>query len=415
VTTLANQAVADLPAPDPQRWGDLATPPRSTVRASVVRQWFLRAVRTLPVSVVLPDGRRFGAGGDGAPAMHIHRPAAFFARLGVDGKMGVGEGYMVGDWSSDALADLLTAFAGRMGTILPAKLQVVRRWLEPRQPAAEENTIEGARRNIHRHYDLSNDLFRTFLDESMTYSSAWFESGTTDLHAGQLRKIDGILDYANVRDGSHVLEIGTGWGALSIRAAQRGARVTTLTISEEQKKLAEERIAEAGLSDRIQVLLRDYREAQGSYDAAVSVEMIEAVGERYLPSYFGTVDRLLKPGGRFGLQAITMPHDRLMATKDAYTWIHKYIFPGGMFLSPELIDEVLAKHTAMRVHAYRDFGHDYAKTLRQWRENFLNHWDEVAAFGFDPTFRRMWEFYLAYVEAGFRTRYLGVRQLSIGR
>ncbi|OLR94077.1 cyclopropane-fatty-acyl-phospholipid synthase [Actinokineospora bangkokensis] len=410
------EATPSQPAPPrTEDWDGLFTPPVSPFRARIARALFANAVRTLPVRVTFPGGRRLGAGGPDAPVMRIHRPTAFFHRLGADAKIGFGESYMVGDWSSNGLAEVLTEFAARMSTLIPPRLQTFRRWVDRRQPAAEENTVEGSRENIHRHYDLSNDLFEAFLDETMTYSSALFAPGSTDLRDGQLRKIDGVLDYAAVGPGAHVLEIGTGWGALAIRAAQRGARVTTLTISTEQKDLAERRIADAGVADRVQVLLRDYREAQGSYDAVVSVEMIEAVGEKYWPSYFGTVDRLLKPGGRFGLQSITMPDDRMLATRDSYTWIHKYIFPGGIIPSPESIDRTLAVHTGMRVHAFRDFGQDYAETLRQWRARFTEQWSRVAGFGFDDTFRRMWEFYLAYCEAGFRSGYLGVRQLSIGR
>ncbi|HVK22900.1 MAG TPA: cyclopropane-fatty-acyl-phospholipid synthase family protein [Actinokineospora sp.] len=396
-------------------WGGLFTPPNHPARARVARAVFANAVRGLPIRVTFPGGHRLGAGGPRSPVMRVHRPAAFFHRLGVDAKIGFGESYMVGDWTSTHLVELLTEFAARLSTLIPPRLQALRRWVDRRHPDGEENTVDGARANIHRHYDLSNDLFATFLDQSMTYSSAWFEPGGGDLHKGQIRKIDGVLDYADVRPGSHLLEIGTGWGALAIRAAERGARVTSLTISAEQKALAEQRVAEAGLGDRVQVLLRDYREAQGAYDAVVSVEMIEAVGERYWPTYFGAVDRLLKPGGRFGLQAITMPHDRMLASRNSYTWIHKYIFPGGLLPSPESMEQTLARHTGMRVYAFRDFGLDYAETLRQWRLRFLAHWHEVADLGFDETFRRMWEFYLAYSEAGFRSGYLNVRQLTIGR
>ncbi|SDI76002.1 cyclopropane-fatty-acyl-phospholipid synthase [Actinokineospora alba] len=397
-----------------QPWGTLYSPPRGPARARIARIVFANAVRTLPIRVLFPDGTRMGAGGPDAPVMRVHRPNAFFHRLGVDAKIGFGEGYMVGDWTSPDLVAVLTEFAARISTLIPPALQTLRRWVDRRQPAGADNTVAAARANIHRHYDLSNDLFAAFLDETMTYSSALFAPGDTDLHKGQVRKIDGMLDYAGVRAGSHVLEIGTGWGALAIQAARRGARVTTLTISGEQKVLAERRIAEAGLSERVQVLLRDYREAQGGYDAIVSVEMIEAVGQRYWPTYFATVDRLLKPGGRFGLQSITMPNDRMLASRDSYTWVQKYIFPGGLIPSTEAIDESVAAHTGLRVLAHRDFGLDYAETLRQWRARFTERWSDIADLGFDDTFRRMWEFYLAYSEAGFRSGYLGVRQLSIG-
>jgi cyclopropane-fatty-acyl-phospholipid synthase len=322
---------------------------------------------------------------------------------------------MAGDWTSTELADLLTPFAAKLSTLIPPTLQrVFRRYVEARRPHEEINTVEGSRENIHRHYDLSNDLFALFLDETMSYSSAWFEAGSDDLAAAQYRKIDGILDLAGVRPGQHILEIGTGWGGLATRAAQRGARVTTLTISAEQAALAEERIQLAGVADRVQVLLRDYREARGSYDAVVSVEMIEAVGVQYWPTYFAALDRLLKPGGRIGLQSITMPHDRMVVSQDDYTWISKYIFPGGVIPSVEAIEQ-LAKGTGLRVVERRSLGPDYAQTLAQWRATFLSRWEDVAALGFDETFRRMWEFYLAYCEAGFRVGYLDVHQFSLHR
>jgi cyclopropane-fatty-acyl-phospholipid synthase len=404
-----------VPKPNEGVWPGLATPPNSPARARIAESLFRRAVRSLPVRIVFPGGERIGAGGPGSPVMRIVRPAAFFNRVGAGSKIGFGESYMVGDWTSTELADLLTPFAAKLSTLIPPTLQrVFRRYVEARRPHEEINTVEGSRENIHRHYDLSNDLFALFLDETMSYSSAWFEPGSDDLDAAQYRKIDGILDLAGVRPGQHILEIGTGWGGLATRAAQRGARVTTLTISAEQAALAEERIQLAGVADRVQVLLRDYREARGSYDAVVSVEMIEAVGVQYWPTYFAALDRLLKPGGRIGLQSITMPHDRMVVSQDDYTWISKYIFPGGVIPSVEAIEQ-LAKGTGLRVVERRSLGPDYAQTLAQWRATFLARWEDVSALGFDETFRRMWEFYLAYCEAGFRVGYLDVHQFSLHR
>jgi cyclopropane-fatty-acyl-phospholipid synthase len=409
-----------IPLPSKGIWPGLATAPRTPLRAAVAERLFRHAVRTIPVRVEFPDGRVLGAGGPDAPVLRLHRPAHFFHRLGADAKIGFGEAYMVGDWSSPDVADVLTPFAARMATLVPRPLQALRRIAERTQPSAEDNDLAGARENIHRHYDLSNDLFEIFLDETMTYSSAWFATapdslGKQDLVDAQLRKIDGVLDFAGVGPDTHVLEIGTGWGALAIRAASRGARVTTLTLSAEQKALAEQRIQAAGVADRVQVLLRDYREEHGSYDAVVSVEMIEAVGKGYWPTYFATLDRLVRPGGRIGLQAITMPHDRMLATANAYTWIHKYVFPGGLIPSVESIEDAVAQHTGLRVAHDRAFGQDYALTLRTWRRRFLERWQEVAALGFDETFRRMWEFYLAYSEAGFRAGYLDVRQFCLAK
>jgi cyclopropane-fatty-acyl-phospholipid synthase len=404
-----------IPLPSKGIWPGLAAVPRRPLRAAVAERLFRHAVRAIPVRVEFPDGRVLGAGGPDAPVLRLHRPAHFFHRLGADAKIGFGEAYMVGDWSSPDVADVLTPFAARMATLVPRPLQALRRIAERTQPSVEDNDLAGARENIHRHYDLSNDLFETFLDETMTYSSARFADPEQDLVDAQLRKIDGVLDFAGVGPDTHVLEIGTGWGALAIRAALRGARVTTLTLSAEQKTLAEQRIQAAGVADRVQVLLRDYREEHGSYDAVVSVEMIEAVGKGYWPTYFATLDRLVRPGGRIGLQAITMPHDRMLATANAYTWMHKYVFPGGLIPSVEAIEDAVAQHTRLRVVHDRSFGQDYALTLRTWRRRFLERWQEVAALGFDETFRRMWEFYLAYSEAGFRAGYLDVHQFCLAK
>ena len=281
-----------------------------------------------------PDGSSIGAGGAADPVMVINRADAFFARLATDAKIGFGESYMVGDWDTGPgtdLADLLTPLASNVATMVPEPLQRFRRLIERRQPAGEQGTPAQARQNIHRHYDLSNDLFASFLDETLSYSSAMFGEATIgeamfgdgdDLAAAQRRKIDAILNLASVGPGCEMLEIGTGWGELAIRAAQRGAHVTTVTLSTEQRDLALRRVAAAGVSGRVRVLVADFREVAGQYDAIVSVEMVEAVGRRFWRDYFTTLDRLLRPGGRIGLQSITISHDRLLTTQDSYTWIH---------------------------------------------------------------------------------------------
>ncbi|TNC20586.1 SAM-dependent methyltransferase [Amycolatopsis alkalitolerans] len=390
---------------------ELAVVRHSPARAWAAERLFRLSARGVPVTVTLPSGERFGAGG---PELRIERPHAFFSRLGADAKIGFGESYLAGDWSAeDDLADVLTPFAARIATLVPAPLQALRRFVDARKPASERNTVVNARGNISRHYDLSDELFAGFLDETMTYSSAWFERETEDLAVAQRRKIDAILDLAGVREGTSLLEIGTGWGELALRAARRGALVTTLTISAEQQTLARKRLAEAGAGDRVEVVLRDYREAVGRYDAIVSVEMIEAVGEEYWPAYVTTLDRLLVPGGRIGLQAITMPHDRMLATRRSYTWIHKYIFPGGQLMSVEAFEQAVRRYTGLRIRERRSLGESYAHTLRRWRTRFLDAWPQIAEAGFDDTFRRMWEFYLAYSEAGFRGEYLDVHQFGL--
>ena len=404
---------------DPMRWPDITTVPHAPVRAAAARNLFRRAARHLPLRVVEANGRSYGAGSIGDPVMRLVSPASFFHRIGATGTIGFGEAYMAGDWATDDLTGVLTAFAAHMRELIPAVLQRLRGVVLRRQPVAEDNTVEGARHNIKRHYDLSNDMFSLFLDESMTYSSALYDgdpaTSADKLPAAQRRKIDRLLDSTAVRAGSRVLEIGTGWGELAIRAAQRGATVTSLTISVEQAELARRRIADAGVSDRVDVLLQDYRCATGRYDAVVSVEMIEAVGSRHWPDYFRTVDRTLVSGGRFGLQAILQDDATLRRVGETYTWIRKYIFPGGQLCSVEAIEEAVRRHTAMRITDRLSFGRHYAETLRRWRSRFEERAAEVARLGFDETFRRMWSLYLAYCEAGFRTGYLDVNQITLAK
>ena len=312
-------------------WTQLPAVPHAPIHAAVARRIFTRAAARLGVTVELPDGRLLvkprdtGAEATATPVMRLHRPAQFFRRLGHDGLIGFGESYMAGEWDADDVASVLTPFARRMAGLVPGVLQRARRWYDARQPASEHNDLRGSKSNISRHYDLSNELFALFLDRTMTYSSAIWEdasAGATDsqrdgdaLAAAQIRKIDRLLDLAAVKAGTRLLEIGTGWGELAVRAASRGAKVTTLTLSREQQAWAIERAELAGVGDLVDVQLRDYREVSGTYDAVVSVEMIEAVGLEYWPDYFATIDRVLAPGGRVALQSITIEHQRLLATK----------------------------------------------------------------------------------------------------
>jgi cyclopropane-fatty-acyl-phospholipid synthase len=412
MTAAVQQSQSSGPAPAGP-WTLLGPATRRPIHTAIARALFHRAVRTLDVRVVLPDGIVVGGGGPEAPLMRV-RSDDFFARVGALGLVGFGEAFMADDWDADDPAAVLVPFAKRITVLVPLWMQRLRRYYVQHQPARERNTITGARRNIARHYDLSNELFALFLDESMTYSSAWFEPGDT-LEQAQLRKIDRLLDETNVGLGTKVLEIGTGWGALAIRAAQRGATVTSITLSQEQAALARRRIDAAGLSGRVDVQVRDYREVDGAFDAIVSVEMIEAVGEEYWPAYFSAIDHNLAPGGRAGIQAILLEHDRMLATRDQYTWVHKYIFPGGALPSLDAIDDVLARHTTLRVAQSSAFGAHYATTLREWRARFDANWQAVDTLGFDRRFRRMWDFYLAYCEAGFATGYLDVAQLVLTR
>jgi cyclopropane-fatty-acyl-phospholipid synthase len=408
---------------DAARWPGVAVAAGSPVRAAAARALFTRVAARLPLRVRFPDGRLLGAGTPAAPVMVVHRPGPFFRRLGASGLIGFGESYMAGDWDCADLAGLLAVFAAHVDELVPASLQRLRGLAVRRPPPGDRQTRQGARRNVGRHYDLSNELFALFLDETMTYSSALFGTGAdgTPLAAehllaeAQRRKIDALLDRAGVGPGCRMLEVGTGWGELAMRAASRGATVVTATISREQQALAARRVAEAGLAGRVSVELRDYRDIEGTFDAICSCEMIEAVGERYWDAYFVTLDHHLAPGGRIGLQTITMAHDRMLATRHTYTWIQKYIFPGGRLPSLAAIENSLATSTRLRIIGRDDFGAHYGETLKIWRDRFRARADQVARLGFDEVFIRMWTFYLCYAEAGFRSGYLSVGQLTLAR
>ncbi|MEO9152063.1 MAG: cyclopropane-fatty-acyl-phospholipid synthase family protein [Lapillicoccus sp.] len=432
-----------IPTIDRAQWPDLVRAPsalKRRVHAKVAERLFLSIVPRLSVRIELPDGSVTGGsqGDPTAPVMQLLHPDRFFARLGSDGLIGFGESYMAGDWEAPDLGGLLAVFAEQMGTLVPEPLQKLRAFYVARQPNREKNSTANTRSNISRHYDLSNALFETFLDTTMTYSSALFESPqrpgvalgreqvtiadtpstppTWEHFAdAQARKIDRLLDQAGVGPGSRVLEIGTGWGELAIRAAERGATIRSVTLSSEQQALARQRIADAGHSDVATVDLLDYRAVEGQYDAIVSVEMIEAVGHQYWATYFQKIDSVLAPGGKVAIQAITMPHDRMLATKYTYTWVHKYIFPGGFLPSTEAIEEISATHTSLRVTNRLTMGQHYAQTLRLWDEQFSARSREVDELGFDGVFRRMWHFYLEYSRGGFQSGYIDVQQILLER
>jgi len=416
-----------LPGVDAARWPDVAEAPRSALRSRIAELLVHRVAGQLPLRVALPGGRSFGSGGPQAPLLRLRRPQEFYRRLGVSGLIGFGESYQAGDWDAEDLPGVLEIFANRIDALVPPVFQRLRHVHGRRRPAAELNTVAGARSNISRHYDLSNELFELFLDPTMSYSAALFseDEGAPIASAGllaiaQRRKIDRLLDLVGVGQGTRLLEIGTGWGELAVRAAARGAHVHSVTISQNQYDYAQRRVEQAELCGRVRIDVRDYRELDthellGRYDAIVSVEMIEAVGREFWPEYFAGLDRLLAPGGRIGIQSITMPHPHMMASADTYTWIHKYIFPGGLIPSVTAIEETLARHTRLRITSDLAFGEHYAHTLRLWRERFTAHAGQLAGLGFDGTFRRTWELYLAYCEAGFRAKRLDVHQFLLTR
>jgi len=360
------------------------------------------------LTVVMPDGARrvfAGAGSRGGGGVLGVQDRAAFTRFLLDGETGAGESYMDGQWSSpDLVALLQLASVNRTALALGGGW-----WRAPTQAVrtlahrSRRNTPGRARQNIVAHYDLGNELYRLFLDETLTYSSAVFASPDQSLADAQRNKYRLIAEGAGLREGMHVLEIGSGWGGFALFAAgELGCEVTTITLSDEQLALARERVAEAGLRERVRVELLDYRALSGRYDAIVSIEMLEAVGAEYFATFFETCDRVLEAGGRMSLQTIAMPDADYEEQRRGSNWIQKYIFPGGLIPSLAAIDRALGR-TGLLISSVRDIAPHYARTLRAWRETFLGNAAAVRELGFDERFIRMWEFYLAQSEAGFST------------
>ncbi|MBL3570403.1 class I SAM-dependent methyltransferase [Rhodovulum sp. BSW8] len=367
---------------------------------------------------VLSDGRRFRAEGR-APGpvaeLDIHDPDVF-ARLIREGDLGFCEAYVEGGWSTPdlmAFMDLVHAdndelFDGFPGLGLIRAYERLRFWLQ-------RNSKTQARKNISHHYDLGNDFYGLWLDETMTYSSALFRTGQESLEAAQELKYAAMVDQMGVAPGDHVLEIGCGWGGFAEYAAgQRGLKVTGLTISREQHDYAVARIAKAGLSDRVEIKLQDYRDETGRYDGIASIEMFEAVGEKYWPTYFRQVTDCLKPGGQATLQVITVQERRYEIYRKGVDFIQKYIFPGGMLPSPGVL-RAQASAAGLEIRRSMEFGDSYALTLRRWHETFNERWDDVARLGFDARFRRMWNLYLASCAATFQSGNCDVTQLTVAR
>ena len=364
-----------------------------------------------------PDGvQRFGDPDCEPQVLEVHDPR-FFARLARSGKLAVGEGFQAGEWSTPDLPGLVALLArnhdqvfGRPPlSLLAAVTRALPRIELPRG-------LRRSERDVHAHYDLGNAFFSLWLDESMTYSCALFETPEATLAEAQQSKYRALAEATRIGEDDHVLEIGTGWGGFALHLArERGCRVTTTTISREQHALARERVAAAGLSDRIDVVYCDYRELTGSYSRIVSIEMIEAIGHRQLGTYFATIDRLLAPGGFAGIQSILVPDQRYKLYRSQRDWIRKHIFPGGMLPSLEAVTTAARRSSGLMVHEVREIGPHYARTLREWRERFLLRRSEVEALGLDLQFQRTWEYYLAFCEAAFATHTLRDAQLVLTR
>jgi cyclopropane-fatty-acyl-phospholipid synthase len=387
------------------------------VRSALVGRLKYWAVGRLTVH--LPDGTVLTAGERGAEPHATLRVAneRFFREFAFRGDVGAGESYMNGDWQVDDLPRFLElALANQAALAMASPLTRLLNVPNDLRHRLRGNTRAGSRRNIHAHYDLSNELFALFLDPSMTYSSAVFASPGDTLARAQQRKFARIADRLGIGPGDHVLEIGCGWGAFAMFAARAyGCRVTGITISQEQFDLATRRVREAGLSDRIELRLCDYRDVRGTFDRIVSIEMLEAVGREHWGAFFEACDRALAPGGQVGIQTISMPDHRFDEYARHCDWIQKYIFPGGLLPSISEMCRAMGRRTALTIRHVDDIAPHYAETLARWRQAFFARLPEVRGLGFDDRFVRMWDFYLASCEALFRTRSLGTLQLVLGR
>lgn len=342
----------------------------------------------------------------------------FYRLIAGRGSVGAAEAYMDGHWQCSDLVGLVRLLVrnrslldGMESGAARAAGYLLRLW-----HAFQRNTHSGSRRNIAAHYDLGNDFFRLFLSPDLMYSSAIWQGPADTLEQASSRKLELICSKLELQPGDHVMEIGSGWGGFAtFAAANYGCHVTTITVSREQHDLATQRIAQAGLSDRVSVLLRDYRDVEGQYDKLVSVEMIEAVGAQYLDTYFSQIGRLLKPGGRALVQAITIEDHRYAQALREVDFIKRHIFPGSFIPSINAMIDAKSRASDLALIHLEDFGESYARTLRAWRERFMQRQPEVKNLGFDERFIRMWEFYLAYCEGGFREASIGVAHLLMAK
>ncbi len=366
------------------------------------------------LEVSLPDERRFlfkGMEPGPAAVLEIH-DWKFVTMVVQEGDVGVGEAFMAGYWSSPDITTFLELFClnrdatyqALRGRPIARLVLLFRHWLN-------SNTRKGSQRNISAHYDLGNAFYREWLDPSMTYSSAIFDAGTQDLEAAQRLKYASLVRETDIQPGHEVLEIGCGWGGFAEFVGKEvGAKVKALTISREQYNYARERIFNAGLNEKVDVVFQDYRDERGQFDRIASIEMFEAVGERYWPTYFGQLSNCLKPGGRAGLQIITIQDRMFEDYRNSTDFIQRHIFPGGMLPPPgKLVD--IGKKLGLDLAEQKIFGQDYARTLAEWRERFREAWPRISPLGFDERFKRLWEFYLHYCEAGFRSGNIDVRQM----
>jgi len=399
----------------------------SEITTNVAKKIFLKSLAGLRVGtleIVCPeDTYCFGQSGAGLEkdsvraviAVHNER---FFQRALLAGDVGVGEAYMDGDWSTPDLVAVVRLAVRNLDQVDGSNRLVTsfRRLADFLEHRRHSNTQSGSRRNIAYHYDLGNDFYRLFLDRSLAYSCAYYRSSDDTLEQAQIHKFDCICRKLQLGSRDHVLEIGTGWGGFAVYAAETyGCRITTTTISRQQHDYAREVFARSRVGERIQLLFEDYRNLLGQYDKIVSIEMFEAVGYEHYDDYFAACDRLLKPGGSMLLQTITIQEKRFHHYRKQSDWIKKHIFPGAELASVIEIQRSLARTTRMQLFHMEDIGIHYALTLHEWRRRFLEHLSEVRQLGFDDRFVRMWDYYLAYCEGGFRERYISDVQLVLSK
>src|SRR5271156_3903560 len=370
------------------------------------------------LDVTLPDGRKVRLGGvePGPQAAMTLTNFGFASRLLSGGDIGIAEAYLRGEWDTPDLTQFLYLFCVNqdwmrsmlIGKPMVRAMQVVRHWLN-------RNTRRQARRNIYKHYDIGNAFYSAWLDPGMTYSSALFEGDTADLTTAQNNKYRRLAEAIDLKPDQRLLEIGCGWGGVAEYAAKAvGAKVVGLTISKEQRDFAQARIQAAGLADKVEIRLQDYRDERDQYDRIASIEMIEAVGEQFWPRYFSQLRDRLLPRGLAGIQAITIQDSLFQTYRREVDFIQRYVFPGGMLPSPQVLKS-LGDKFGVPVIRERIFGQDYAKTLATWRDNFREDWPSLMPSGFDDRFRRLWEYYLAYCEAGFLSGNIDVRQVVFAK
>lgn len=397
----------------------MTEPSLALPRGIGLSRWFLRRLLSRiaigRLTVVTPEGECLHSGNaaPGPQATLILKNWRAMRRVLLDGDIGLAEAYRDGELDTPDLTALIELGARNDATLrrLVSGAWPVRLYNRFRH-MLNANTRAGSRRNIMAHYDLGNDFYGQWLDASMMYSSALYEKPTETLEAAQQRRLDRIVAMLGLSGGEHVLEIGCGWGALAERLAREGCRVTAITLSPAQLETARQRIAKAGLAERVSLHLQDYRDISGQFDRIVSIEMIEAVGHAYWPSYFATLQRSLRPGGCAVLQAITIDDTVFEAYRQGTDFIQRYIFPGGCLPSvPALAHQ--AEGAGLTVVEQLDFGESYALTLNEWRRRFLERWTTVAQLGFDEPFRRLWEYYLCYCEAGFRAQTIDVSLIAL--